>query len=525
MALFGLLGKKKKEAPEELIPDTPKEHFEKRYGWQKLQMASNSSLTLSPGSGYTAFPKPDATLRLIYESERKFIEESYYWILQFLRYSALGKVPELTKVLDTFQGSVQSSAFGQQAARQAIQQDRAGQYLRVIAEMSKQLHQLVREMRIIDERLSYYNDTFARKDAQSADIALKGVWVDMVEGGTKNPASVYGMAQNLSFVILPDLFFSTKLPDEVGMDKLDITGYERQSASNLKKIDSIVDQLETNKKVKEVLKRKLYQFYTWKYRTYRELKQRRKFTIKYLRQHYSTIRLYAEWVKPYLQNVVRLSGNEKAQQQPELVGGFETSSLELEIMGKTGKKVGQHHGVISIHLRFVTTPQFSFVTQDYQNRGPQHSGRMEITLRTYGFTDKEYELYQEMRQQEPLDYVKAYDQGIKEMLDGVGDDLAEYLKEMGEDLETPREKERREAKAKLDEEKLNAKANPFFLVTDTYEGFKELFGAFGVQNMLKTTHVDVKSAEGNQKAAAKAARRTIYNVYNYYKKSHQFMTP
>lgn len=532
MALFGLFGKKQQQ-PEQPIPTTPREYFADKLKWQKLPMAGGQTLELSPESGYTAFPEPTGTLRLIYESERKFIEETYYWILHFMRYSGLGRVPELTKVLDTFQGSVQSSAFGQQASRQAIQQDRAGQYLRVIAEMSKQLHQLVREMRIIDERLSYYNDTFSRSDAQSADIALKGLWVDMVEGGTKNPASVYGMAQNLSFVILPDLFFATSLNgakrssdvSEIGMDKLNLIDYEKRTAANLKRIDGLVDALETNKKVKEVLKRKLYQFYTWKYRTYRELKQRRSFTIKYLRQHHSTIRLYAEWVKPYLQNVIRLSGSQRTQNQPELVAGFETSALELEVIGKTGKKEGLHNAVVSVHLRFVTTPQFSYTTPDYQNRGPQHSGRMEITLRTYGLTDKEYDLYRELRAQEPLDYVKAYDKGIAEMLDAIGDDLAEYLKEEGEDLETPREKERREAKAKLDEDREKAKANPFFLITDTYEGFKELFGAFGVQNLLKQDHPDERHAEKDRVAAAKTAHQTIFNVYNYYKKSHQFMTP
>lgn len=524
---FALFGKKKEEK-KELIADPPVEHFKKHFGWQQLQMAGPGAiLELSPATGYTAFPTPHGTLRLIYESENKFIEESYYWIINFMKYSGLGRLPSVKKVLDTFQGSVQSSSFGQQAQRQAIQQDRASQYLRGISEMTKQLHQLVREIRIIDERLSFYEETFRRDDAESADIALKGLWVDMVEGGAKNPASVYGMQQNLSFATLPDLFFATRVKGEgkLGLDKpkLSLVDYDTKTRGLLKQIDPVVDKLEFNNKVKEVLKRKLYQFYTWKYRTYRELKQRRTFSLKYLRQHYNTIRLYSEWVKPYLQNVARLSGSQRAQNQVEMVSGFETSVLELELFGKNGKKEGAYNGVVSVHLRFVTTPQFSYTTPDFQSRGPQHSGRMEITLRSYGMTDKEIEMYEEMRKYEALEYVKSYDAGVSEMLDSMSDDLAEYLKEAGEDLETPREKEMREAKAELDKP---PKADPFFLITDTLGGFKELFGSLGVQDMFSfESKDDSGDTKKMREAAARKAHQQLYFIYNFYKKSHRFMTP
>ena len=518
---FGL--GKKKEVKEEKITLEPKEHFEKAFeGWHELPTAGGTKLTLHPDSGYTAFPKPDSCLRFIYESERKFIEESYYWILNFMRYSGLGRVPDVKKVLDTFQGSVQSSSFGQMAQRHAIQQDRASQYLRGISEMTKQLHQLVRDMRIIDERLSYYDQTFQNNDVVSADIALKGLWIDMVEGGAKNPASVYGMQQNLSFATLPDLFFATRMKGENGLHKLKITEYETKTKSLLRQIDKQVDTLEFNNKVKEVLKRKLYQFYTWKYRTYRELKQRRSFTIKYLRQHYNTIKLYAEWVKPYLQNTARLSGSQKMQDQAEMVSGFESSVLELELIGKFGKPVTVYHPTVSVHLRYVTTPQFSYTTPDYQSRGPQHSGRMEITLRTYGFTEQEFDDYAEFRKREALEYVRQYDESVAQMLDEVSEDLAEYLKEAGENLETPREKERREAR----EAQANREpgVNPFFMFTDIYGGFKELFGSLGVQNVF-ISETEIGPSKKDRQAAASKARGVIYNIYNYYKKSHQFMTP
>ena len=41
----------------------------------------------------------------------------------------------------------------------------------------------------------------------------------------------------------------------------------------------------------------------WKEKTYQELTTREKFVLKYLRQHYNTIKLYMNWIRPYLRNV------------------------------------------------------------------------------------------------------------------------------------------------------------------------------------------------------------------------------
>ena len=117
---------------------------------------------------------------------------------------------------------------------------------------------------IIDERLELYNKS--REGDLASEIALKGYWIDLVEGGAKNPASVYGMARELQFGTLPDLFFGAKI-----------------MKSN--EVQKEVEALEFNKKVKEVLMRKLKTFIIWKEHTYKELNNRRNFNIKYLRQH------------------------------------------------------------------------------------------------------------------------------------------------------------------------------------------------------------------------------------------------
>ena len=114
------------------------------------------------------------------------------------------------------------------------------------------------------------------------------IFIDMVEQGAKNPASVFGMPRELQFATLPDLFFSVN---------------PRTSAD----VDAAVDPLEFNDMVKRVLKRKLYAFLKWKENTSTEIKQRRSFTLKYLTQHWEVIRMYMNWCRPYLRHIHRLT--------------------------------------------------------------------------------------------------------------------------------------------------------------------------------------------------------------------------
>ncbi len=529
--------KKKEEEKKDPVfeEEDPIKYFEEKYGWDSIPMGKGTSITLkpesnednfnvllNPSSGFTPFPKTNAKLILLYESEKKFVEETYYWILHFMRHGAAG-LPNVEKLLDSFSSSVQSSLFGVSEQRLAIQQDRASQYLKGISEMVKSLPQLIRDLRLLDERLSFYEATFNNPDTESADHALKGIWIDLVEGGAKNPGSVYGMAQQLNFTILPDLFFRTRVGSfEKDMNKLSLQEYNDKVKQVSVVIDKIVDDLDFNEKVKEVLKRKLIQFYTWKYRTYRELLSRRKFLLKYLRQHYNTIKMYAEWVKPYLMNIKRLSNNQKNLNSPDIVNAFETAVLELELFSIARKKE-YYNGVVSVYLRYVTMPALQYHAEGYQ-RGPQHSGRIELYFRSYSFTDNEVKLYKKLRSEQSLELLKEYDSGIAEVLESLGDELKEYLKEAGEDVKTQKEIDKENLEKKKIE-RLQSDDKPFEMFSSLLEGFKELFN-FGVSDFLENNKnskniyvVDDKVKE----EVFEKARKGIYAIYKYYKKSHGFM--
>jgi hypothetical protein len=530
---------KKEEEPKKDPLDDPAEYFsneKKGWGWETVRMGRGSSIvlspeapldrvTLTPRSGYTPFPKPIASQKLIYESEKKFVEESYYWLLHWMRYGGAG-IPEVEKLIDTFSSSVQSSMFGNSEQRLAIQQDRANQYMRTISEMVKNLPQILRELRIIDERLSFYEDSFRNPDARASDHALKGVWVDMVEGGTKNPASVYGMAQNVSFTTLPDLFFRVKISEQ-GMDKLKGIDYERAASRAPQKVDEAVDNLKGfNEKVKEVLKRKLVQYYVWKYRTYLELKQRRVFMLKSLRHFYTTIKMYAEWLKPYLLNVRRLSQQQAQGNSPDIISAFESAVLELELFG-TMKSKGTYNGCISIHFKFITTPALSYTADSYQNRGPVHNGRMELTVRTYVMTSDEIKIYKKLREEQAFDLLKEHDQSIASILDSMGDELKQYLKDAGEDIKTDREKEIEERK-KQEIIRIEGSDSAFSIFVDLYNGFKEMFSAFGIRELFDFSGAKEAASQSELKKEKAKVQNTIIArsglTYKIYKKAHRFMT-
>lgn len=364
----------------------------------------------------TGYPAPMKRYRIIWEVPNLSLEECYFWMLHYLR--DWGYV-NIVKTTDTFAAAENSAFFGVSQVRIGQQQDKVSQFLATIGKMVKELFQLVRELRIIDERLEYYEQSF--KGVESAEIVLKGIWIDMVEGGTKNPASVYGMAREVMFTSLPDLFFSTHPRTE-------------------KEVDSVVDTQRSgfNKSVRNVLKRKLKVFLIWKEKTYKELKTRRIFTLKYLKQHFDIIKMYMTWVKPYLRHIRRLTLDEEKVLTPDMVSAFEGSMVEVEFLAfklpvhfLTKKANKYFHTCVLVHFLFRTRPSMSYQQEGYQ-RGPIHVGKMELNLRGYIWSKEQIDRFIEMRKEQDLDLMKSISESVKTAMEALGDELMNYLKEAEE---------------------------------------------------------------------------------------------
>lgn len=446
----------------------------------------------------TGYPDPVHRYRIVYESFQHSIEESYYWILNFLRYD--WGYAQIDKITDIFAASEHSAFFGNAQQRLGLKQDKVSQFLATIGKMVKELFQLVREIRILDERLSYYADSFTiSKSSESAEITLKGTYIDMVEGGAKNPASVYGMSRELQFTTLPDLFFSTH-------------------PKTAKEVDETVDLLDFNRKVKEVLKRKLRSFLEWKEHTYKELKTRRIFTLKYLRQHYDIIKLYMTWVKPYLRNIRRLQSEaleSKKNENPDLVSAFEGSLVEIEFLAKFMPENNKdYYSVILVSFLYRTRPSMSYQQEGFQ-RGPLHVGETKITMRGYLWTDKQIQAYKQMRDQEDFELLGVVDGSVKAAMEALGEELERYLTEAGDTQ--PFGKKIEEKKKEI---KRSSVLEPF---TSAAKGFGELFGASLEKSVKKTPKKTKIQIEEEMENAQKSLNLHVWQLYKNYKKAHRML--
>jgi len=464
---------------------------------------------------FTDYPVPWLRYRLLFESTQQYIEEHYYWIMHNARFDF--GFNHIDKITDLFAAAEQSAFFGVSEQRLAFQQDRVSQYLKGISEMLKALFQIVREIRIIDERVAFYDDTYARgMEAEGSEITLKGIWIDQVEGGVKNAGSVYGLAQTVGFTILPDLFFRIKINDS-GMDKLagDWEQFEQTARNIPEQIDKEVRRLEFNEKVKEVLKRKLTQYYIWKNRTYKELVIRKRFTIKYLRQHYDTIKLYMGWIKPYLRNIRKLTMDQRKMDSWELLSAFEGSMLEVEILCSKQEPDYTFFPCILLSFMYRTRPMLSYVAEGYQ-RGPIHLGKMELTFRAYVWNKAQVENFKNMKMEEDFELLSTINESIKESMDALGDELKRYL--MGEGEKFP------------ERPKMEGKKAPYAGASEPFsalfEGVKEMVGGLGnVKAILPAMGggQDVEELANEIIEGRKFLRGSMWILYKNYKKFHNMM--
>jgi hypothetical protein len=461
------------------------------------------------------FPKPEKRFRLVYQCFNQSIEETYFWLLASLRED--WGLHNVKKITDVFTASEQSAFWGQAQQRMTISQGQVSNYLATIGKLVKELFQLVRELRIHEERMNLYDESikaeskgtvFDRKMSQSAEVVLRSYWIDLKDGGVKSPGSVYGLASTLGYTALPDLFFA---------------------APPMKKdeVDSYVDRLAFNDKLKNVLRRKLQAYCVWKETTYKELKNRYGFLIKFLRQHYNAIQMYIEWVKPYLRNVKRLSQNFEKTESEDLIGAFEGSFTEIEIVLSrkiTKREKDNVQAVVVLNILFRTQPHMEFHQEGYQHKGPVHVGRSEIVLRGYSWTDDEINNYFRMREQETMDVLGDIDKSLKEAIDALGDDLRRFLKEAGEKFPEDAKKEEDVKKA---EEKRKAEMKgvlePF---TAIFYGFKDIFVSFFPSRGKKKDKDKPSSwqVDKDKDEARKVMGAAIWNTYKNFKKAHKMVT-
>jgi len=408
-----------------------------------------------------------------------------------------------------FTAAEHSSFFGISQQRLGAQQDKVSQFLAVIGKMVKELFQIVRELRIIDERLGYYYNssgtyqdrgtkkyTIKGKNDHASEVTLKGIWIDLVEQGAKNPASVYGMARELQFTTLPDLFFNAPCMDP-------------------DRVDNYIAKLDFNRKVKEVLARKLKTFLRWKDTTFEELKQRRHFTLKYLWQHFDIIKMYMAWVRPYLSNIKRMHMDIDKTRSADLVAAFEGSIIEVEYLATQlptdingTKQNKEYHACILAHFWYRTRPVMSY-QQEYQ-RGPVHIGRIIFTLRSYVWNKTQIENFLKYRERQDFELMKSVSASVEAAMEALGGDLEDYLNEAGrKTFNTPESVTPKNTATVVS-------GNPFAAI---FSGAGDLFKAF-LPDKKEKGGLTEKQKSSEKKGAEAHLKTALWECYKNFKKAH-----
>lgn len=367
----------------------------------------------------TGFPKSKKKYHLMWEVNDLSLEGPYYWILDIFKEG----FPIIEKLEDSFAAAENSAFFGSTQQKLGAQQDRITNILVSVGKMIKELFQMVRELRIIDERLTYYNEADAqlkkplKERSKGSEVTLKGIFIDLVQGGAKSPASVFGMSRELEFVTLPDLFFDTP-PFE-----------------SVKEIDSYIEGLrkDFNEQVLRVLQRHLRHFMEWKKRTHKEHINRRGFMLKYLAQHYEIIKMYITWIKPYLRHVSRLSFKDSNMKSADMVSAFEGSMLDIEFLAMDpvdikvkGEKVEQGYHCCLVTFNYRTRPELKVIQDGYQ-RGPVHIGKLDMYFRVYNWTQQELENYKKFKEKETLALLEGVSTSVQDAMQSLGDELEKYI--------------------------------------------------------------------------------------------------
>jgi len=182
------------------------------------------------------------------------------------------------------------------------------------------------------------------------------------------------------------------------------------------------------------LKRKLKQYMTWRTRTKEELATRRYFNIKYLAQHFNVIKMYADWAKPYLQNIGKLNQNVQEKYSHQLLEGSESSVADIEIMGV--RKIKERDSdfeyvfpVMLVKFHHRTRPVSAY--QSEQHRGSLHIGRVDITFTPYLANQAGIDKYNDEKKTETLKLLKTVDASLSALLDSPDSkvEFEGYLKE------------------------------------------------------------------------------------------------
>ncbi len=430
--------------------------------------------------------------RLTYDSLNEGLEQIYFWILDFMRDSSPGGLDlEVKKGQEIFEASVSSGYFGEIGQRATLMQQKAMEYLSTINNVLKSIINIIYDLKEFEIRLKAYNESKSEKQEEkdAAIKSLKGIWMDQVDA-RKGRASINLLTQDLQFITLRDAFFYVNTPKDI-------------------------NDLDLNERVKNILKRKLEEYSAWCEMSEKEIRKRYSLEKVYLRSQAGTLRLYANWLKPYLiaaQKLKMRSSEAKTLTNPNIVNSFSNMEMEIKLYGT--KEVEprtvheslreiildtKYYAVIEVIANFRSVPS---ALSGQGGRHYIHGGRTDLTFKAFVYDDTEKEALENFELYEDLDLIEDF---VGMSLELLQKEIDEYLKEK------PKEEEPKKLKSQ----------NPF---AGTISSFRDMFKPIKVLKFHKMKVSPIIYSEV-EKAAENSAKKFAFTIYNVYKKTHGMIAP
>lgn len=435
---------------------------------------------------------------LIYDSFAEGLEPVYFWILDYMRDAYWGTGLDVSKTLDEFQGSVGSGYFGDLGTRASIMQDRAMKMMTTINSVIRSVINILYDLKEFDQRLVHYKKLSSPNALERSDarLALKQIWMDRVDM-QRGRGSINMLAQQLQFVTLRDAFMA---------------------ASS----EEAVQDMDLNDRVKRILAPRVQEYLAWEKLSGAELNRRFEIEKSYLRSQIESLKLYAQWAKPYLRTAQQLSSSN--YRTPDLVTIFNNLQLQVSLFGKKEVKVIDLHEVKEIYSKNIYAnlklPKKIYacveVTMDYRtiphtvSRGESglhytQGGKVSARFRGFSLDEDEANAVEKEETWEGLEMIEGMTEAT---LKQIQDEVEKYLAKDEEEL--PQEK----TKSKIKKESL---LEP---LKSVFSGLKEVVNP--IKGLWKPD-VERVISELRKKAAGNAAKSS-YQIYLVYKKAHGMMS-
>ena len=405
--------------------------------------------------------KPVSSHHLLFDSQQNQLEPIYYWLLDFA--ADIGW-PGLEKTIDNFMASPGSGQFSEMNMKATKMQEEGMKILGGMNQIVKSVLNLIYDLKEFELRLAHYDDYNSDDKKEEGILALKQIWLDNVDM-KKGRGAIHQMASaEMGFSTLREAFMMANSVDDV--KKMNSEDREKGGGGLI------------NDSVMRILIPRIEEFNKWV--EYSEAELRKRFAIEknYMKSQVETVKLYSQWMKPYLESAEKLrqKGFEKSA---ALVNAFSTTMFELQLVGVKGvgadgkfKGYNSRRGYNKIII--ITLKYRGHVSQRVTQKGDYGFGMggvVDIFFDSYALNDEELAAAKKLIDRTDLE------KSMEFSMDVAGDALATMKDDLEYFLKSKDERDAADAKDKKEkgkDKKDDLDINPFGVIL---RGFADLIGS------------------------------------------------